>query len=88
MKKDHITYEVLGAICLFVGAEIPKKLKNRIISWAKKDERLAHPERECSPGEREKEIISFLEKIRAHKPGQKTKLKEESLFQKMAEAIG
>jgi len=80
-ENQSIEYQVLGAICLHVGAKIPAKLKKRMVLAAEQDEWLNE---EGHGSERWTYIKDFIDKVKAHKPGQKTELAYEGLFDKFA----
>jgi len=82
LDEAHIAFQVLGAMLLDVGADIPTEVKTLICraclvdGWA---------------NEADKERLFYMtdlhDKIRAHKPGEKTELAVEGLMDKIAEVL-
>jgi hypothetical protein len=82
-SESYVGFQVLGAMLLEVGADIPNDVREKIIDAAEKDEW-------AKSGDEERIFFmqDLIDKIRAHKPGQQTELANESLFEAWERAVG
>lgn len=86
IEKDayeaHVGFQVLGALLLDVGADIPDTLKQRIIRAATED---AWANEGCD--ERVAYMQDLVDKILASEPGNPVQLATEGLLEKIAERL-
>lgn len=82
VEYRSIAYQVLGVILMGTGSKISGTLKEKIISYAKKDEWYQN-----KTPDRVKYIENFIDCVRTYKDGNPVLVKQEGLFETIAEKI-
>ena len=81
-SESYVGFQVLGAMLLEVGANIPEAVRDRIIKAAKDDEwaKSGHEERIFF-------MQDLIDKLQAHEAGQETELAHEGLWEKLRDNL-
>jgi len=87
--NDVVFGEVVGAVYLWAGAAIPAPVKKGILTCAKAELEDCESRKTgfLRPDERAGYLRDLIEKIEAHKPGERVELVEEGLFENMAKML-